>query len=182
MEHTQILEAAVAGSDEALTQLVRTYHDRVYQFGRTVCRDHADAQDAVQDAFLKLARRPDVQADVTVLSWLMTVVRNACLRLLRPFMRQQQRLAESPLAADALASDEISPERLLQRWQLIDGVHRAVASLPLDYRRVLILRDIEGLSGHEVCSLLHISEAAMKTRLHRARAMMRVRVEHDASV
>jgi RNA polymerase sigma-70 factor (ECF subfamily) len=183
MEHTQILRDAVAGNDEALTLLVRTYHDRVYRFGRRVCRDHFDAEDAVQEAFIKLSRRPDVQSDATVFSWLMSVVRNTCLRLMRPFIRQQNpALAERHSDEAALSSEEISPEKLLERWQLIDGVHRAIATLPTDYRQVLILRDIEGLPGDEVSSMLNISEAAMKTRLHRARSMMRDRIQRDGQL
>jgi RNA polymerase sigma-70 factor, ECF subfamily len=181
MEHTHILRAAVAGNDEALTVLVRTYHARVYRFGRRVCRDHFDAEDAVQEAFIKLSRRPDVQSDVTVLSWLLSVVRHACLRLMRPFLRQQRPALAALNSDDELvSSEEMSPEKLLECWQLVDGVHRAIASLPPDSRQVLILRDIEGLSGSEVSSMLDISEAAMKTRLHRARSMLRDRIESDA--
>jgi RNA polymerase sigma-70 factor (ECF subfamily) len=172
MEHAQVLRSAVEGSDEALGALVRTYHDRVYRFGRRVCRDHFDADDAVQEAFIKLARRPDIQRDITVLSWLMTVVRNTCLRMMRGISRAVPRLSERS-AEDGFGITEQSPESLFERWQLVNGVHRAIAALPSDYRQVLLLRDIEGLSGEEVATSLQISEAAMKTRLHRARAMMR---------
>ena len=172
MEHTQILRDAMEGSDAALTALVRTYHDRVYRFGRGICRDQFDADDAVQEAFIKLAARPDVQRDVTVLSWLMTVVRNACLRMLRSFRRSRPLLAEgSALESDLLT--ELSPEEMMERWQLIDEVHGAIAALPKIYRQVLLLRDIDGQSGEQVAQALRVSEAAMKTRLHRARQMMR---------
>jgi RNA polymerase sigma-70 factor, ECF subfamily len=168
-----MLRDAVGGSDEALATLVRTYHDRVYRFGRGVCRDHFDADDAVQEAFIKLARRPDVQSDQGVLSWLMSVVRNTCLRMLRRFARSQPLLAERSLVRDESTP---SPEVLLDRFQLVQEVHRAIASLPLEYRKVLILRDLEGLPGEEVAHMLHLTEAAMKTRLHRARHMLRERL------
>lgn len=172
------LEAA-RGDDEALDALVRRYHDRVYRFGLRVCRDGFDADDAVQEAFTKLAKRRDVAADPSALSWLMTVVRNACLRLLRPFVRERRALGEradvEPVAGD------LSPEAALERFELVREVHAAIARLETPYREVLVLRDLEGLSGEETCAALGLELAAMKTRLHRARAMLRADLRHLAA-
>ena len=90
--HAMLLEAAARGDDAALSSLIRLHHDRVYRFGLRVCRDGFDADDAVQEAFVKLAARRDVVGDPGALSWLMTVVRNACIRLLRPVQRQRRAL------------------------------------------------------------------------------------------
>jgi RNA polymerase sigma-70 factor (ECF subfamily) len=171
-EHDQLLHDAIDGKPEALSALVRAYHDRVHRFGVRVCRDRVLAEDAVQEAFLKLAGRPDVQRDPSALSWLMTVVRNACARMLRPFSRERTRLGER-VDPETVASAELSPEAVLRRWQLIHLVHEAIAQLEKPYREVIILRDIEGLSGDEVCAALELSGAAMKSRLHRARTMLR---------
>jgi len=136
--HDQVLAlAAAAGDDEALAMLVRAYHDRVYRFGMRVCRDGFDADDALQEAFTKLARRPDVLVHQGALSWLMTVVKNACLR------------------------------------ELVQSNHTAIALLERPYREVLVLRDLEGLSGEETCKALGLDTAAMKSRLHRARTQLR---------
>lgn len=173
MEHSEVLRDAVDGSDEALATLIRTYHDRVYRFGRSVCRDHFDTDDAVQEAFVKLARRPDVQRDRGVLSWLMSVVRNTCLRMFRHFAQARPLLAER---ASSHEESTLRPDVLLDRFRLVQEVHAAIATLPLDYRKVLILRDLEGLSGEEVARMLQLPEATMKTRLHRARQQLRVRL------
>jgi RNA polymerase sigma-70 factor (ECF subfamily) len=173
--HARLLEAAAHGDDAALTSLVRLHHDRVYRFGLRVCRDPFDADDAVQEAFVKLSARPDVVAAPSALSWLMTVVRNACMRLLRPFRRERRAFGERSDAVE-LAGDQLSPEAALARWQLIGAVHAAIAELAEPYRAVLVLRDLEGLSGAATCEALGIGEAAMKTRLHRAREMLRERV------
>src|SRR6516165_4424296 len=102
--HAELVRAAVSLDDDALAALVTQYHDRVYRFGRRVCRDAFDAEDAVQEAFTKLARRPDVAADRGALSWLFSVVRNACRRVLRPLVERRTRLGEveelERLAAD----------------------------------------------------------------------------------
>lgn len=173
--HRNVLEAAARGDDDALASLVRLHHDRVYRFGLRVCRDGFDADDAVQEAFAKLATRRDVIADQGALSWLMTVVRNACLRLLRPLQRQRRELG-ARIEEDELPAGALSPEAALERWELVRSVHAAIAALDRPYREVLVLRDLEGLSGAETSAALGLDTAAMKTRLHRARSMLRDRI------
>jgi RNA polymerase sigma-70 factor (ECF subfamily) len=178
-EHEALLDAAAHGDDQALEVLVRKYHDRVRRFGTLVCRDHFDADDAVQEAFSRLARRPDVVRDPGALSWLMSVVRNACLRLLRPFAREHSRLGERVEDLEALPSAELDPQAALERWRLVHAVHQAIAALEPPYREVLVLRDVEGLSGEAVCAALGIGEAAMKSRLFRARERVRAAVREE---
>src|SRR6187402_3188466 len=110
MEHAQLLREAMDGSDAALSVLIRTYHDRVYRFGRGICRNQFDADDAVQEAFIKLAGRPDVQRDMAVLSWLMSVVRNSCLKMLKSFRRSRPLRLEGPAVEPELVT-EMSPEK-----------------------------------------------------------------------
>lgn len=163
--------------DDALRVLVRDYYDRVYRFGRGACRDAFDADDAVQEAFIKLARRPDVQRDQGALSWLMSVVRNACLRMMRAFGRSHS----APWASveDSAAAAEGGPDAALERFRVVDQVHRAIAALSPEHRQVILLRDLEGLSGEEAAERLGIAETAMKTRLHRARRLLRERIERQ---
>ena len=181
-EHKAQLAAAARGDDEALAQLVRAYHDRVYRFGLRVCRDGYDAEDAVQDAFTKLAARPDVVRDPSALSWLFTVVRNACTRMLRPFARARRALGERVEDADATPSPTLDPAASLERWRLVHAVHAAIATLQQQYREVLVMRDLEGLSGPETCEALSLTEATMKTRLHRARLDLRHQLERTGVV
>lgn len=176
-EREGLLVAAARGDDEALSVLVRAYHDRVYRFGMRVCRSGYDADDAVQEAFTLLARRPDVVKDPGALSWLMSVVRNACLRVLRPFQREQRALGERLGELEEVASDQMDPQQAIERWELVRAVHAAIATLERPYREVLVMRDLEGLTGDETCVALALESAAMKTRLHRARAQLRRALE-----
>jgi RNA polymerase sigma-70 factor, ECF subfamily len=172
--------AAARGDDEALTLLVHAYHDRVYRFGVRVCRDRFDAEDAVQEAFSKLSRRPEVVGDASVLSWLMSVVRHACQRMLRPFLRERRALGERVSGVDELegaACHELDAQQALERWELVRAVHAAIAVLDRPYREVLVMRDLEGLSGAATCSALGLELATMKTRLHRARKQLRQGLE-----
>lgn len=171
-----LVDRSVAGDDEALMELVRLYHDRAYRFGRSVCRDGYDADDAVQTAFIILARRPDVQLSAGVLPWLYTVIRNACTAMLRPLAsRLRPPLSDGREALD-VPDEALTPEAALERFELVAEVHRAIADLDPEARAVIILRDIEGLSGGETAERLQLPLAAMKTRLHRARMAVRERV------
>jgi RNA polymerase sigma-70 factor (ECF subfamily) len=170
--HADLTAAAARGDDEALAALVRAYHDRVYRFGLRVCRDGYDTDDAVQEAFTKLAKRPEVMGDPGALSWLLTVVRNACLRMLRPLVRERRPLGEQLEEDTGLPPDALDPQQALKRWELIHSVHAAIADLACTYREVLILRDLEGLPGEQTCQDLGLEQATMKTRLHRARAQL----------
>jgi RNA polymerase sigma-70 factor (ECF subfamily) len=168
--------AAARGDDEALTLLVRAYHDRVYRFGVRVCRDRFDAEDAVQEAFGKLSRRPEVVRDPSALSWLMSVVRHACQRMLRPISRERRALGEratDTTALESAPSEQSDPQQALERWELVRRVHAAIALLDRPSREVLVLRDLEGMSGAETCVALGLELATMKTRLHRARGQLR---------
>jgi RNA polymerase sigma-70 factor, ECF subfamily len=180
--HEQLLAAASGGDEEALASLVRAHHDRVYRFGRRVCRDGFDADDAVQEAFVKLSRRPDVARDDGVLFWLLSVVKHACLRMLRPFARERRHLGERLADDESVPDEQLDPQAALERWQLVQAVHAAIASLERPYREIVILRDLEGLSGAEACATLGLELATMKTRLHRARTRLReVLIEADAA-
>ena len=154
--------------DAVLVALVRAHHDRVFRYGQRVCRDGFDADDAVQEAFVKLARRPEVADDRGVVAWLFTVVRNACRRL----VRRARPVAE----VEDVATTADDPRAALERYERVRVVHEAIASLDPAHREVLIMRDLEGRSGEETCRALGIETAAMKSRLHRARAQLRERI------
>lgn len=175
--HGPMLTAALGGDDAALESLVREHHDRVYRFGLRVCRDAFDADDAVQEAFSKLSRKPELMGETGVVFWLLAVVKNACQRMLRPFARERKHLGERLGENDDVAGTTLDPQRALERFELVRAVHAAIATLERPYREVLILRDIEGLSGPETCEALGLELAAMKTRLHRARGQLRACLE-----
>lgn len=163
------LQRAIAGDDLALAQLMRAHHEPLLRHGRRVCADPTDAADAVQEAFVKLARRHDLPREAGAVAWLFRVVTNHCLRFLRRahVLRERLRRAAQPLPT------EPSPEQLLSRYRLGQLLQAALAELPPLYRQVLELRDVEGLTGEQVCAALELSEPAMKSRLHRARTSLR---------
>jgi RNA polymerase sigma-70 factor (ECF subfamily) len=140
-----------------LETLARAHRRRLYHLGRRHCRSPHDADDAVQEAFTRLARRPDVVAHPGALAWLMTTVRHLCLRFLAAVTRRR------------------TPPRLLAPAPVDEALalQRALAALDPEAREMVRLRDVEGRSTAEVSAALGLREAAVKSRLHRARARLR---------
>ncbi len=152
-------------SDAELTALVRTYHARVTRYGRRACASPEDADDAVQEAFAKLSRRPDVVRHPGALAWLMTTIWRMCARMV-----PRRRFVEVGDLAGAVPS----PAAALAEFELVRLVHDAIAVLSPASREIVILRDLQGHSGEETCAALGLPLAAMKSRLHRARGELRI--------
>jgi len=98
------------------------------------------------------------------------------LRLLRPFVRERRALGER-IEDDVVDDAALAPDVALERFELVRTVHEAIATLAPDERDVVLLRDLEGLTGEETARALGVTEAAMKSRLHRGRAAVRAFVQ-----
>ncbi|MFG3227715.1 RNA polymerase sigma factor [Kitasatospora sp. NPDC048194] len=159
----QLVLAAQSGHVDSIAALVSGSHPNVQRFARSLCATPEDAEDAAQEALIILYRRiGTLRATAALSSWMFRIVRNECLRRARAALRT----TPVPLPGDtAVASAEDEVLQLLEAGR----VAAAVAALPPDQRRVLIMRDIQGLSGRMVADALGLTTAAMKSRLHRAR-------------
>lgn len=154
--------AAREGDLESVTALVSGSHPHVRRFAYSLCASPEDAEDAAQEALIILYRKiGTLRATGALASWMFRIVRNECLRQLRLRMRGAERIPDSTeISAEEAAIHRLEAER----------VAAAIAALPADQRRVLIMRDVQGYSGRMVADLLGLSPAAMKSRLHRGRA------------
>ncbi|MCC6446744.1 MAG: RNA polymerase sigma factor [Armatimonadetes bacterium] len=165
----QLLERLKRGDSEAMGALYRRYADRAFGFACRFLHSHEDAEEITGEAFLKVFRfARDFRGEGAFSSWLFRIVRNLCLDRLR-----QPRLIVLPLEeADASASFTEEVERRERNRTVAD----ALDSLPEEYRSLLILRDIEGLSNREVSEIIGRSEPATKSLHHRARKALRDRL------
>src|SRR5262245_47591059 len=182
----KLLERLIAGEEEAYEELVRTYGGRMLAVARRFLPVEEDARDAVQDAFLSAFRGIHRFAGNAQLStWLHRIVVNAALMKLRTRRRHPEQLIEDLLPgyledghferpASPWRSDGLDPAESDELREL--GM-RSIHSLPEGHRKVLLLRDIEGLDTEEAADLLQISPGAVKTRLHRARQALRELLE-----
>ncbi|GGX18673.1 RNA polymerase sigma factor [Streptomyces chryseus] len=160
-----LVVAAQRGDVDAITALVSGSHPNVRRFARSLCATPEDAEDAAQEALIILYRKiGTLRASGALASWMFRIVRNECLRRARTMARDRT----PPWDGFAPSAEE----EVLLRLEA-GRVAAAVAALPVDQRRVLIMRDIQGHSGRTVADALGLSTAAMKSRLHRARAAVR---------
>ncbi|MEU9124355.1 sigma-70 family RNA polymerase sigma factor [Streptomyces sp. NPDC048506] len=178
----QLIVAAQSGDVEAIAALVSGSHPNVQRFAHSLCATPEDAEDAAQEALIILYRKIGMlRASGALASWMFRIVRNECLRRARTMLRDHPPLpptavgsAVGPAVGSAVGSAvdptvDSAEDEALRRLES-SRVAAAVAALPPDQRRVLIMRDIQGHSGRTVADALGLSTAAMKSRLHRARA------------
>jgi RNA polymerase sigma factor (sigma-70 family) len=163
----QVVSAAQQGDPRAITTLVSGSHAHVQRFAHTLCSTPEDAEDAAQEALIVLYRKiGTLRATAALGSWMFSIVRNECVR------RSRLKLSRHNFSAMTEASAE---EALLARLEL-ERIVDSIANLPPEQRSVVVLRDIQGLSGAATAQALGLSRAAMKSRLHRGRETLRSRL------
>ncbi len=175
----ELLEALRAGDRAALAELVERHAPAVYRFTSRMCREPEDAKDVLQDTLLSAARGlGDFRGDSSLTTWFYAVARSFCIKKRRKskFAPAETVSLESGEAVQ-LADASLSPDEAAAGRELGAALDRAISELDPDYREVLVLRDVEGLTAPEVAKVVGASVAAVKSRLHRARAEVRARLE-----
>jgi RNA polymerase sigma-70 factor (ECF subfamily) len=173
-----LIEAARRGDRAALTHLLQNHQQRVFGFGMKMCGDVEDAKDIAQDTLLTLARTMrDFRGESSISTWLYTVARSFCIKKRRrtkgaPAYHETLDKAMLEGSPDA-AEKSTTPEQMLLGREVREAVAAALDRLDPDWREVIVLRDIEGLGAAEVADVTGVSVAAVKSRLHRARAALR---------
>ncbi len=162
---TRLIEAAQAGDRESITAVVHGAHSHVRRFAEHLCASPQDAEDAAQEALIILYRKiGSLRATGALASWMFRIVRNECLRRARLLFDHYDEAG-----VDVVTSAE---EEVIRRLEA-DLVAQAIRELPDVQRRVLIMRDVLGYPGRVVAERLGLSNAAMKSQLHRARSRLR---------
>jgi RNA polymerase sigma factor (sigma-70 family) len=144
----------------------------VQRFARTLCSTPEDAEDAAQEALIVLYRKiGTLRATAALASWMFQIVRNECIRRSRVALHRPISAAAVEPSAEDVALARLEIERIVD----------SIAGLPAEQRAVLVLRDIQGLSGSATAHELGLSRAAMKSRLHRGRETLRARLTAPAN-
>lgn len=163
-------------------QVYRDYVDLIYRFAYRLCGESEAAKDIVQETFLSAYKGlKDFRGEAQLSTWLYTIASHACMRMRRKRKGEPDRelsLEEFIPTSDGefklqIPIDGLSPEEALQNKELRRILNQAIDTLPPQYRMVLVLRDMEGLSAKEVGSIMRLNERAVKSRLHRARLFVR---------
>jgi len=176
-----LLAAARAGDARALETLLERHQAQVYRFGMKMCRDPEDAKDVLQDTLLTMARRfRDFRGASSLSTWLYTIARSFCVkkRQRSKFAPAEERSIETDAATETrqLADPADAPDEALAGKEVEQALSQAIGELEPMYREVLLLRDVEGLTAHEVAEVVGVTTQAVKSRLHRARLSVRERV------
>jgi len=155
--------------------IIKTHNQRLYRIARGVVRNDAEAEDIVQEAYVRaFAHLESFRGDASLGTWLSRIVINEALGRLRK-RRRTVAMPENPQAEiiqfPLNPSDD--PERTMAQRQILQLVERATDRLPDVYRMVFVARVIEGLSIEETSELFGVRPQTVKTRLHRARALLR---------
>lgn len=194
LDEATLVARVRAGDPRAFEALMRRHNRRLYRAARSLLRDAADAEDAVQEAYLAAYRSLGAfRGEASLATWLTRIVVNGCMARLR---RQSRRNNILPIAAGRGAdigetdivdqapppSDQDTPERSLARAELRALLERRIDGLPEDFRAVFVLRAVEELSVEETAASLGIPEATVRTRHFRARSLLRESIAQDLEV
>ncbi len=177
------LVARVRGGErEAFYELVRPHERGIYLVALSIVNNDADAEEVVQEAILKAFKAlGSLRAEAKFSTWIIQIAMNEARMKLRKDRRHLYESLDQPRKGEDegdyvprdFADWREIPSEALENARLREGLKKGLASLPAKYRQVLILRDIEHLNIAETAELIGISEAAVKTRLLRARLRMR---------
>ena len=185
-EYAALVRAAATGDRPAIERLLVRAQEAAYRFSLLVCGHPEDAEDVMQDALLKTYQHvSQISEPGSFRTWLYTTVRNACLIKRRRRVGEPAHLVSledraggdrGERAIEVEDRSRSADQRLIDDW-LDARLRSAISALPAPYRMVVVMREIEGLSTNEVATILGVSDANVKTRLHRARLMLRKHLE-----
>src|SRR5277367_1722105 len=176
-----LIQSVCAGDREAFYELIRPYERMVYVTAISIVKNPADAEEVAQEAVLKaFSKLASFRAESKFSTWLIQITYNEAkmkLRKARPQLYDsiddQQQTEDGDHWPKDFADWRPIPSELLEQDQIRQAVQGAINSLSPIFREVLVLRDVQHLSINETMIILGVSEATVKTRLHRARLLLR---------
>jgi RNA polymerase sigma-70 factor, ECF subfamily len=180
MDEPALIASAQKGDLDSFNRLVLAYQDMVYTQAARLLNDHQAADDATQDAFISAFRSIRKYRGGSFRAWLLRIVTNACYDELR----RQKRRPTTPLEPLDDAGDEIespawiadpqeTPEEAMERSELGSALQNCIEKLPVDFKTVLYLVDVQGLDYNEVSVVIDKPLGTVKSRLARGRLRLR---------
>jgi RNA polymerase sigma-70 factor (ECF subfamily) len=168
----------------AIRAIIKANNQRLYRLARGILRDDAEAEDVVQETYIRLfTHLENFRGDSSLTTWLSRIAINEALGRLRKRRATTVADVEAQASAQIIqfpqSSDINDPEKTMAQREIQRVVERAVDALPDPFRLVFIARIMEGMSVEATAELLELNPITVKTRLHRARTMLRDNVERQ---
>lgn len=185
LRESELVTRARRRDEAAIRAIIQRHNRRLYRIARSILRDDAEAEDALQETYLKAFLHLDeFRGDAAIGTWLCRIVMNESLDRLR---RRRPTVDWSTMEEDGKPNAEIirlpvdtsrpDPERAAAQRQIQQLLEHAIDELPEDFRIVVVARAVEDMSVEETAALLSILPETVKTRLHRARHRLRASLE-----
>lgn len=172
---SRTLIRAKLGDIDAFTEIVQAYHSRCLRFARAMLRNTDDAQDVVQDAFVRLYRAlPRYEERQRFEPWLFQILGNCCRSANTVHNRESARTSDDELALDRVVSSDDTARRAEMGWS--DAVRSALADVPEHNREIFLLHHIEEFSYDEIERMTGVKQSALKMRVKRAAEALRLRL------
>ena len=182
----ELVALTLAGHDQAFARIMRRHNRLLFRTARAILKDDAEAQDALQEAYLRAWRAlATFRADARLSTWLVRIVANEALARLRRRGAQVVPLSASWEPQDdgwemtMQANPDEQPEAQALRAQIRRQIEARIDTLPEAFRTVFLLRGVEELSVEEVAAALAIPEATVRSRFFRARGLLREGLARD---
>jgi RNA polymerase sigma-70 factor, ECF subfamily len=161
-------------------EVVLPHLDAAFNYARWLTKSDADAEDVVQDAAVRALRFFSTLRNDDARSWLLTIVRNTWNARFSKVGSADQHAVLDDMKDDR-PDEQLDPEALVMQRQTIERVQRAIEGLPMDFREVIVLRELEGLSYKEIAAVVGIPIGTVMSRLARARERLLALLDPDAA-
>ena len=182
-DELQLARDMIAGSSGAFEHFVDLYHGRIFRYSFTMCGHREDAEEVAQETLMKVFENlGQLRGPEHMKAWVFRIAKNACLTKRRKSvfapvrelsLEEMRPHRDSESGELDIADWSALPDAAAQNAELKAALDHAVQKLPELYRAIFLLRDVEGLSTADCAKVLDVSEDVVKTRLHRARLMLR---------
>lgn len=186
IDDIDLVRRAAQKDRSAIKAIIKSHNQRLFRLARAIVKRDEDAEDVLQEAYLRaFANLDSFRGDSSLSTWLSRITINEALTRLRKGRRLKQGGVALETANDAQiipfpgTGSAFDPERLIAQRELLRLVEHAIDDMADTFRSVFVARVIEGLSVEETADVLDIQPSTVKTRLHRARKMIRERLEAE---
>lgn len=179
LSEIQIVERVLNGEKSLYELIVRRFNPYLYKVGRSYNYNHEDTQDLMQDTFVDAYKNlSQFEGRAGFKTWLIRIMLNNCYRKKEKFSYKNETAKQLQENSQPMFSNKNNDtHKIVQNRELGHIIEDALGKIPEEYRMVFSLREINGMNVAETAELLHISEANVKVRLNRCKAMLRTEIE-----